>query len=243
MGEKARLSVRLHTARTRRALFAGGVPLGLIAVVLVATAVWLSGRPVQGTAGLLAQEGVLIAAFQALLGFAVAVATIYYAMRTSDMVRAMEVSQRVEQDRQLTGAVSNLVGAVLAVTTSSGAIAELAGSKHRLLPMTRRRERLVTPLVMQSMTELANALRWAQDVSAAEPTLRDQTRELIDTAVEASSDALAGEPARVAQHARRTRELVDALYATRRIGRYEPDVSEGRTRARESRPNPEATSA
>lgn len=183
-----------RAARRRRVLLSIGVPLGLLLLILAMTGVDFAGRPVAGTEGLIAQQQMLMSVLQGIFGLAVALSTIYYAMRTGDMVEAMQDAAASERTRQVEVAVGNLVGAALASATASGAIAGLMKPSWRwYLPgAARARERFSMVLMTEVVGRMSEALRWSEEAAYLARHLKEHCDLVATRVVELHDSAIRG---------------------------------------------------
>jgi hypothetical protein len=150
---------------------------------------------VDGASDLAAQLNLLVSVLQAAMGVTVAVATVYYALRTSDLVEASRVESLDRNRRRLEGAIGQLIGSALAATAAAGGLAPLVVRDwHRFQPgVVSSRERFSLVFVGQVTTHLAEAARWAGEVAQMSPSLRQGSEAVMDRAVEAFDRANRGD--------------------------------------------------
>src|SRR5207244_3227065 len=144
---------------------------------------------------------------------AITLATVYYAVRTGDMVDAMDVALVADRQRLLDGAVGNLIGSALAAAATAGGLAGLLKWHWRwALPgAAAARDRFALAMVSRLTAELSSALRWSEEVVHLAPELKAAADAVVAAAVEAHGDAIAGHVEHIADHGRRLRERTDAL--------------------------------
>lgn len=189
------------------------IPLGAVLIVLSGVAISLTSRPVQGTEGLISQEGMLVGIFQGALGLAVALSTIYYALRTGDMVESMQTGLDQQRSHRTEAAAGNLVGAALGVAAAAGGLSGLMARDWRWHIPGRAiaRDKIAIPTLHQLMTRLADTLRWAEEVAYLEPRLKNAANAIVTAALAAHDDAVAGRSERMTEDARLLRQTTDAL--------------------------------
>jgi hypothetical protein len=191
-----------------------GAGLALVLMVLGGTGWHVASRRTD-TDGLIAQVGMLVAIFQAILGLAIALATGFYAMRTHDMAASIEASRSAERSRDRDAAVGNLVAAALSVGAAAGALAGLTRRSWRwYLPGSRAlRERLLGDYALRLTVQMTEARRWSEDVSRRETCLRSSSRQLMEVVLEVHECSTKGRSAATIDAVRRLRNATDALRA------------------------------
>jgi hypothetical protein len=164
--------------------------LGILGVVA-----WrIASRPPGDTQTAVAQVNVLLGVFQAFIGFALALTTIYYALRTGELVEAAHQERSDKARRQLDDAVGQLVGSARAAMTAAGAMSPLMkGTWRWALPgRAPTRERFLLLYLPQVTTQLSEAARWAEHVKFLAPELGDQSDAVLAIALGAHEASMAG---------------------------------------------------
>jgi hypothetical protein len=168
--------------------------------------------------GEVAQTQVILATTQALLAASVAIATVYYAKRTGDMVDLMKQRDIEERRREREGTVLALVGSSVAVAGYAAWLAELqryaSTGMRRVLPESpAQREffiegwRLLTSSVTAVSKDLETLRYREPDLSEAGGVLFDAVSSTVELASQGKVDSLLTRAAEIRQHAN---ELLEA---------------------------------
>jgi hypothetical protein len=211
---------RDRSRRRRRILTAIGVAFGLLLAVLAATGVQIAGRPVRGTEGLIAQLEMLIAVLQAMFGLAIALSTIYYAMRTSDMVATMQAGLAADRSGQIDATVSNLVAAALRSASVCGAMAGLMQRSWRwhLPAAAASRDRFAESTLSELIRAVSDVARWAEEVAYRAPDLEGLATALGSAVVDLQDAALHGRVEETHAQSRQLRARIDELRIACEVG-------------------------
>lgn len=192
-----------------------GLGFGLLLSILGLTAWQVAGQKVDGTEGLVAQGNLLVAVFQAGVGLAVALATIYYAGLTREMAEGVQASAQKEQDRAVEVMANELIGATLEVALHSGAVATLLKPSWRwYLPAPgRMRDRLLVQAQAQVTASLSAVTRSADVLRATVPDQLSLIDDLLERTEAVFLGSLEGDLPGVERDARQLRISIDRLRA------------------------------
>ena len=210
----ARLTSQSLIPSTRRRRLIVPVVTGLAAygLAVLGVAAWrIAGRAPGDTQTAVAQVDVLLNVFQAFIGLALAVTTIYYALRTGELAESAQQERSDQARRQVDDAIGQLVGGALAATTAAGALGALMVDNWRwVLPgRATSRERFLLLHLPQVTTQLSEAARWAEHVKFLAPELGDQSEAVLEAALGAHEAAMAGDVD--ASHATNLRNAIRQL--------------------------------
>ena len=176
--------------RTRRLMVAVGFPLGAVLVALGAVSWKIAGQPANRSQGLVAQMQMLLGAFQGTLGLCVALAMIYYAGRTGEMVESMRGASRREQKATLRVAVDRLHEATIDAVAECGPFANLMKPDWRWnLPWRGvTRATFLQQAYPRLTTHVASVVKAAETLKGLEPSL-EQAVTKVAMAVESTFEA------------------------------------------------------
>jgi hypothetical protein len=190
--------------------------LAIAALSILAVTAWhLAERPT-GTAGLVAQLNMLLGVFSGVLALAVALATVWYAFSTHDMVEAMEVARDDEHARVIEQGADDIVAAAIAVAAGAAPLSYLMKRNWRwYLPGARStRERLLTTQFARLETSVTETLRCSERLEhRLGGDLRPEIDVLMTAVLHAHEAAVGGRPAASTSAAAEIRSAVDALRA------------------------------
>jgi hypothetical protein len=197
-------------------MFLIGGGLGFIFMVLAIIGVDFAGKPVHGTEGLITQEQMLLAVFQGALGLAVALATIFYALRNSDIANLMYRQFEASQSEALRGIVEQVAVAMSDVTTYVAAVAGAQRiGRRRWDPRKWAAGRLSEHFYVQLIGAIARLGEAVVRVRGRDSRRARIAEELHNLAIEmhrlASSGASSGD---LETCGRRARELTEQLRET-----------------------------
>lgn len=197
-------------------MIAVGVGLGLILTILAVTSWRVASQTVHDTEGLVAQAGLLVAVFQAIVAAVVALATIYYARLTREMVE--QVAQSAERDRRReTGVVvKDLIGSALDLSMVSGTMASLMRSSWRSVwpSSSRARDGLLMQTQAQASASLRAVVRAADVLRAAYPDRLAEIDALLDASERVFRCSLEGDVDAVTHATRGLRNAADTVRAS-----------------------------
>lgn len=201
--------------RTRRILLMVGLPLGVALSILASLSWSIAGKPADQSTGLVAQASLLLGVFQALLALTVAMSTIYYALRTNDLVEATHASASNAEQATLRLAVQRLAEDAIAAAVTCGFVAGLMRKDWRWYLPTRSKARnqILQQQLPQAMTEIKETLRASESLVALQPSMKATASRLSDAVNQAFTAATSGQTQEVDRLAREVRQCSVTLRA------------------------------
>jgi hypothetical protein len=168
--------------------------LGAVVVTLVVFAgvVYTRGNST-GTTSSAVQ--ILVAIGQTILAYAVAVATVFYAMKTTELVDLARAEAATAAMVRVDEAVDALEAAALVSASNASAVAGLLRRSWRwwLPAAARSRDRYAMAYLLRMTGALADALHASQRLAHLRPDLRPSADAVVDAAVASQEAATAGD--------------------------------------------------
>lgn len=203
-------AIRRSTRRTMTVVATG---FGLVLLVLVLTSWRIAGQRVRDTEGLVAQGQLLIAVFQASLGLAVALATIYYAGLTRETVESIHEGAELDRICAVEALVNDLAGSTLAMAAQAGHVATLMRSSWRwYLPgPARTRNTMLIQGYPRLLDTYSSVTRSADLLQASRPDLAFVVDDLLERSEAIFLGASTGDSAELEADARQLRQSIERL--------------------------------
>lgn len=190
-----------------------GLPLALVLIGLGGITWHISSQPASNAQDHVAQAQMLLGVFQGVLGLTIAVSTVYYAVRTGEMVEVMHEStvQAGLLDRRI--AVDRAAESAIDVALESATMAELMKKDWRWsLPWkSNARARLLELTWPRIADRTASAVKALETLKALEPRLETVADQLGVLVEQMFSAAVAGSARDLAELAASAREASQAL--------------------------------
>lgn len=187
----------------------------MVVVIAGAVARRLADEPTRNLSDLIGQYNVLVAVAQLTIALAVALATIFYAFKTSDLVAQSRAENDARAQREVDRAAGELVSTCLGVAAASGGLQPLLRQSWRwYMPGgDARRERFALPLVAQLQSGLVACARQAEELRYLRPALSAPADCLVDAALAAHDAAIRRDSAALEHAIAQLRPAADRLRA------------------------------